>query len=109
MSGIRFGERGKGKGERGKGKRGKGERGKVSNRSFTPYLLTFFQTTREVHTAYPNPIVRVPISPCPHISVSPCLRVSVSSCPHISLQPLEFMKMIGNGSSNGVVIDFYIT
>ncbi|PHK11149.1 hypothetical protein VF14_36780, partial [Nostoc linckia z18] len=47
------GERGKGKGERGKGK---GERGKVSNTSFTPYPLIFSQTTREVHTAYPNRI-----------------------------------------------------
>ncbi|PHJ59330.1 hypothetical protein VF03_34630, partial [Nostoc linckia z2] len=54
------GGRGKGKGERekGKGKRakGKGQRAKVLNTSFTPYPLTFSQTTREVHTAYPNRI-----------------------------------------------------
>jgi hypothetical protein len=37
--------------------KGKGERGKVSNTSFTLYPLTFSQTTREVHTAYPNRIV----------------------------------------------------
>jgi len=30
------------------------ERGKVSNTYFTLYPLTFSQTTREVHTAYPN-------------------------------------------------------
>jgi len=34
--------------------KGKGERGKVSNTSKSPYPLTFSQTTREVHTAYPN-------------------------------------------------------
>ncbi|WP_218965462.1 hypothetical protein, partial [Nostoc linckia] len=39
------------KGKRGKGK---GEREKVSNTCFTPYALTLSQTTREVHTAYPN-------------------------------------------------------
>ncbi|WP_180269626.1 hypothetical protein [Nostoc linckia] len=54
------GKRGKGKGERGKGKgereKGKGKRGKVSNTSFTLFPLTFSQTTREVHTAYPNRI-----------------------------------------------------
>ncbi|WP_180267395.1 hypothetical protein [Nostoc linckia] len=54
------GKRAKGKGQRAKGKgkraKGKAKRGKVSNTSFTLYPLTFSQTTREVHTAYPNRI-----------------------------------------------------
>ncbi|WP_099069622.1 DUF2252 domain-containing protein [Nostoc linckia] len=36
--------------------KGKGQRGKVSNTSKSLYPLTFSQTTREVHTAYPNRI-----------------------------------------------------
>jgi hypothetical protein len=40
----------------GKGERGKGKGTHVSNTSKSPYPLTFSQTTREVHTAYPNRI-----------------------------------------------------
>ncbi|WP_143874426.1 hypothetical protein, partial [Nostoc linckia] len=47
------GKRGKGKGERGKGK-GKRGKGKGFKYMLYPYPLTFSQTTREVHTAYPN-------------------------------------------------------
>jgi hypothetical protein len=39
-----------------KGERGKGKGTHVSNTSKSPYPLTFSQTTREVHTAYPNSI-----------------------------------------------------
>ncbi len=60
------GERGKGKGQRAKGK---GQRAKGKGFKYILYPLTFSQTTREVHTAYPNRIGgggEMSFSPMPH-------------------------------------------
>ncbi len=46
--------------------KGKGERGKVLNTSFTHYPLTFSQTKRKVHSAYPNRIAQIPIVNSPN-------------------------------------------
>jgi hypothetical protein len=79
----------------------KGERGKVSNTSFTPYPLTFSQTTRELHTAYPNRIEwRVGgknifiLGDVQSSSGLPCFLKKVKS--RINLKIFRFEKLICN-------------
>jgi len=81
--------------------KGKGERVKVSNTSKSPYPLTFFQTTRELHTAYPNRIEwRVGgknifiLGDVQSSSGLPCFLKKVKS--RINLKIFRFEKLICN-------------
>jgi len=104
--GLGKGERAKGKGQRGKGKgqrgKGKGERAKRKGFKYIQIPLTFSQTTREVHTAYPNRIGgggEMSFSPMPH-ALCPILRLRSVQVPNNQLWfPPKNALLLVNGNS----------